>query len=314
MRHKPSRAWTPVGLPALRDRVRDAMYRRCTEQDSSVELARSSGRVPPPRVAADIETLRQLIADTRNDARLLHRAELYWVTRDMTQVATAAAPTLPAWTPLAALPCPTGLLCWARPAARTVVSGWDHPDADGPASFDAAFWSSDPSGLRVRLMTHEPRVVAALHGATGGAPLVNARDVLIIDPSQPRVAEWEQSADAFPELSVLAAAWLLMTQPKASSIRRLPGAPSVPHPGRGDPPAVSIIDLRRIDQPPIETPLPGVSRPPRNYRRRWWVDGHWRQQACGPGHAQRKPIWIAPYIKGPEGKPLTDEKVHVWRR
>lgn len=30
------------------------------------------------------------------------------------------------------------------------------------------------------------------------------------------------------------------------------------------------------------------------------VRGHWRQQAHGPGHSLRKPIWIEPFWKGPE--------------
>jgi hypothetical protein len=31
------------------------------------------------------------------------------------------------------------------------------------------------------------------------------------------------------------------------------------------------------------------------------VRGHFRQQACGPNHSERKTIWIAPFMKGPEG-------------
>lgn len=42
--------------------------------------------------------------------------------------------------------------------------------------------------------------------------------------------------------------------------------------------------------------------------------GHWRQQACGPNHADRRPKWIAPYVKGPEGAPLKKDRVHVWRK
>lgn len=45
------------------------------------------------------------------------------------------------------------------------------------------------------------------------------------------------------------------------------------------------------------------------------VRGHWRQQACGPGLKWRKPVYIAPYIKGPEGSGLTQtDVVHVCRR
>lgn len=53
---------------------------------------------------------------------------------------------------------------------------------------------------------------------------------------------------------------------------------------------------------------------------RWVVRGHWRNQFCGHDHplAQeiepgqyRARIWIAPYVKGPDGKPLVvSEKVY----
>jgi hypothetical protein len=36
---------------------------------------------------------------------------------------------------------------------------------------------------------------------------------------------------------------------------------------------------------------------------RWLVGGHWRNQWF-PGEQRHKPVWIAPYVKGPEGKPL----------
>lgn len=47
---------------------------------------------------------------------------------------------------------------------------------------------------------------------------------------------------------------------------------------------------------------------------RWIVDGHWRQQPYGPGRSQTRPVWIAPYIKGPESKPLVvKESVKIMR-
>jgi hypothetical protein len=51
-----------------------------------------------------------------------------------------------------------------------------------------------------------------------------------------------------------------------------------------------------------------------NYRHRWMVSGHWRSQPYGPGRTLRKPVWIAPHIKGPDGAPLLHgEKVRVLR-
>ena len=37
---------------------------------------------------------------------------------------------------------------------------------------------------------------------------------------------------------------------------------------------------------------------------RWMVGGHWRNQPFGPERAQRRPVWVAPYVKGPADKPL----------
>lgn len=36
----------------------------------------------------------------------------------------------------------------------------------------------------------------------------------------------------------------------------------------------------------------------------WVVSGHWRQQACGENHAERRPVFVLPHIKGPSDKPL----------
>lgn len=45
------------------------------------------------------------------------------------------------------------------------------------------------------------------------------------------------------------------------------------------------------------------------------VSGHWRQQACGPGRKERRPTWIAPHLRGPEDAPLsTKTVVNAWRR
>lgn len=55
------------------------------------------------------------------------------------------------------------------------------------------------------------------------------------------------------------------------------------------------VDLREA--------LRGYSQGRAGFRYRkvqWLVHGHWRNQAHGPGRADRKMIWIEPYFKGPE--------------
>lgn len=48
----------------------------------------------------------------------------------------------------------------------------------------------------------------------------------------------------------------------------------------------------------------------------WTVGGHFRNQACGPNHADRRLTWVHPYVKGPDDKPLRvpQQKVYVVNR
>jgi hypothetical protein len=43
-----------------------------------------------------------------------------------------------------------------------------------------------------------------------------------------------------------------------------------------------------------------------DYSCQWVVAGHWRNQPCGPERSERRQVFIAPYVKGPEDKPLRD--------
>jgi len=73
---------------------------------------------------------------------------------------------------------------------------------------------------------------------------------------------------------------------------------------------VTVIQLRRTAN---EGKTAGESSV--DWSHRWLVRGHWRWQACGPGNAERKRIWIHPFVKGPEDKPLVvNPKVYDMRR
>lgn len=51
----------------------------------------------------------------------------------------------------------------------------------------------------------------------------------------------------------------------------------------------------------------------KDYRHRWIVRPHWRQQPYGPGRKLRRPQLIPPHVKGPEGAPLLNPKNRVTR-
>lgn len=72
-------------------------------------------------------------------------------------------------------------------------------------------------------------------------------------------------------------------------------------------PEVVIVHLRAAAKIDGESPA-GIG-----HQRlvRWIVRGHWRSQAHGPAYSQRRLIWIAPHLAGPEDAPLS-LKTHVF--
>jgi hypothetical protein len=78
---------------------------------------------------------------------------------------------------------------------------------------------------------------------------------------------------------------------------------------RGLPGLVTTVTLRRVTYVGNET----HDETEVEWSHRWLVRGHWRRQPCGPEHPLAEPdghggfvaiIYINPYIKGPEDKPL----------
>lgn len=65
---------------------------------------------------------------------------------------------------------------------------------------------------------------------------------------------------------------------------------------------VLIVQLRKRAYIHPDGPTPGDPRQSSSYR--FVVSGHWRHQACGPYHSDRKLIYIMPFIKGDEDTPF----------
>lgn len=66
-------------------------------------------------------------------------------------------------------------------------------------------------------------------------------------------------------------------------------------------PLVRVVQLRRTTNP---SPHHGQEPEPVEWSCSWVVRGHWRQQACGEGHAERRPVFVLPHVKGDRSKPL----------
>lgn len=72
-------------------------------------------------------------------------------------------------------------------------------------------------------------------------------------------------------------------------------------------PLLRVVELRR--RRPEGTSA--HREDPVEWSSRWLVRGHWRQQWC-PGSQSHRPVWITPYVKGPDGKPLKTPSATVF--
>ncbi|MEU0497934.1 hypothetical protein [Mycobacterium sp. NPDC006124] len=308
--------WAPNNVPDIRRQWCNALDKLVEHQSSALAgptSASTSGERRLQRLQSKLaESLSQMSAEA--DA-IRNSAELYWVSRDMVDVALDAADSLPEWTPAIAAPAPTGLLCWAKPAGSVPWNALSPTDPT-EVTWDGLWWWSRPDGvLQLQPLSRLAKQPDLLNPYQVTSPVWATNPTLLLQPLVPRTAEATRAADASPLVSVVGAAWLLMGQPTVTATRVFDDAPrartQAPEPATGNPDRVSIIELRRPMSPPREH---DGEHPERRYSSRWWVGGHWRQQACGPNHADRRPKWIAPYVKGPEGAPLKTDRVHVWRR
>src|SRR5215475_5461194 len=83
----------------------------------------------------------------------------------------------------------------------------------------------------------------------------------------------------------------------------------------GEPPekveeTVSVVKLRREVKEAVKRS--GQPASAVEWQHQWWVSGHYRAQWY-PHEEAHKVIWIAPYIKGPEDKPILEKMYAVVR-
>jgi len=275
---------------------------------------------------------------------MLARADLYYVADDMTDLAVAAGRSLPEWniTP-SDIPSQNGFILFDKPVMVDV----NKPGApqEGYLTHITGFaWKISP-GVEARVTDDDSSKRAVSHHpwpllwvstyADCHLGAVANREAGLMDDddvrywlSQPKFAFTSEAAcfigGGWPRKigdpgsvfnlwgKTLLSAWLLMQQPLAVTTTAWPDRASrrrMAADGHSDPAPVRVITLRRASR----APSAGISD--REYRHQWIVRGHWRQQPCGPGRQLRRPTWITPHIKGPEGAPmLGGEKVNAWVR
>ena len=291
----------------LLERVQDPQERAALRQRRVGDVDDDTGK---PVTDADFDTEMSVVAAT-NQWALEHYAasELFWVTRDMTRVAMDASTDIPAWIPAAAVPAMTGLLIWAEPLPRLCWYG----SKDKPmVNTDAVQWHCDDEFVDIDFLTRTDQLVADGHLQSVGrrGPFTKVRGT-VLSAHKPTPPDANASAAEPGLIASLGATWTLMQIPTVATPRQITGAGGSGRQWRNQQRKVSIIDLRRLEHRDT-SPADPVGR---TYRHRWYVRGHWRDQAYGPGRALRRPTWVPGYVKGPADAPIKElERVTVWRR
>jgi len=310
----------PQDLPELRAEIVDSIRNR--PDDSPWQELIASGH-SPFRSAPRMPSARQ---HAETDEALVRQAELFHVTAEMTQLARAAAPGLPAFEiQHEDLPARAGLIAFAEPLV-TVEFG--QPAVPSPVY--AACWRALAIGSKPRLWIKFFSSREAWLPATAKAEGWSKRQIVLSRAVLPRLSPMlgsdcigpigagtrgeepvNATAKGFQEATrIVRAAWLLMQQPLTRETAAGPDRSSCKRLRRAghEPVHVRVVELRR----PKTTS--GTGDTDREYQHQWIVRGHWRQQ-WHPKRQVHRPVWIAPHIKGPEGAPLIGgEKVYALKR
>lgn len=276
-----------------------------------------------------IDDIEQAAAATRDgaahEAWTAKIADLYWVTIDMAKVALDASTDVPDLDLAAALPSPHGIMAFSAPLPpvpadhldalaafqdRSLEAQASYKAAADPLPTDAIAWSRNRDFVHITPLTRasrDPGNIALIgHFIQGNAVRVpGSGQIADRDPTARALAAFLQSASTLMAMPTVAE--IRDQDPRSGETRASTPASQLPE---GD---VRIVDLRPMKHVRLEGEA--ADHHGREYRHRWVVRGHWRQQAVGPKRGQRQTTWIPSYIKGPDGAPLLSrETVMVWRR
>ena len=226
----------------------------------------------------------------RHLAEQLDIAPLYWINSEFTDLVTAVSADQPRarWND-DLVPSTAGFLAWPTPVGRDqrlAAASWT-PRDDG---WEVIGYRSIGGALDDDLMPafrHEIGWLVPIH----------------IEHISRRAA-----LDGNHPLGPLITTWLLIHQEMAEAVpASLPKGTTRAYQRNNRPaPDVRVV---RIKPRTATTPSPRQQKPDRSRTRakpnhRFWVSGHERQQAYGPGRSLRKPIDIQPFLKGDEGLPI----------
>lgn len=215
---------------------------------------------------------------------------MYWINQEYTaqvQAVTGEQPT--AWINDELAPSDAGLLVWPEPVSHTrqlAAVSWT-PQADGWIfiGYQSIGAGGGTDQDLMQTLRHEIGWLVPIHAEY--------------------IARGTGINGEHP-LGPLATTWLFIHQRLTQTIAAKPDKPTTKAYARAKRPAPDIrivqIHPRRAEPPQPADPTTGRSRAKPDHR--FWVSGHERNQAYGPGRSLRQKIDIQPFLKGEEHLPI----------
>lgn len=300
-------SWTPHDLPHM-------IAGLARTNHSMIDML-ESGQITAP---ADDHILH-----LRASTMALEGSPMAWLDADVCGLVEGTHDTVPEWSASAVMPGESGIVALESPFLRAMESAL--PGAV-EVTVDAVAWQQ--VGDQVLLMALSRRVggrVFSLLDTYNRAPIFDLFSLRIpLDQAQGEGKDVDTGESdggfigqdvATRFTSMVGAMWLIMSQP--TLVEDGDDVEAMVRPARKTSPSAPRrmpvrVSTRRLSAQVAGSRGGGGRRGEASSR--WWVRGHWRQQAWGKGRALRKPIFIAPHTAGARDAEVDDRpRVQVWR-
>lgn len=244
-----------------------------------------------PDNRAQVNEIGRKTAEEFADA--LDRGATYWVADEVVELLKVAGPTLPPATLRADdLPHPAGFVWFEHPIILPPPQGLPEGAPEiGPDHIQVMQWFAGDDHVRV-----VPYFQQVLHVTRYGTPI----GAVTWNFGEPAPADTPAKAVL---AQTMVAFWFLSQQRVVVTRRRAVSRPARRRAERAHfqiaEDGIQVVTLRRAQREHEETTSPVEVE----WASRWLVNGHWRQQWY-PASEEHRPLWINPYVKGPDGAPL----------
>lgn len=250
-------------------------------------------------------------------------ADLFWIAKDMRRLAESAAATLPEYTVrVEDMPSEHGILVWEEVVDGAAGFAWK--TVGGMVVLTVLVPRYTAIDIMARTL-NDPTVTRRLENSPVRALLWSEMEIplpigsvvkpgdLVLNTTL-KADEDSRWADLMPRMAVTL--WLLMGQTLAAREIVRPSRAGMKRLARLNPNLLTetrYVTLRHAKLPQADGSGEGGGV---HYSVQWAVKGHWRYIEDKQNPAYRRPVWVRPHIKGPEGAPLLDPSklVNVLRK